>query len=181
MFSFGRHKHHYVNHKAEQIPEAEEQPEGTYEIEPDDNDTVYDEVEDEQQQTTHANKTIYKAPFASKNASRPIATVSPAQHMTQSGPGSSAKSKSFTELTSEELVDRLEQCGLMGIAEQCRKNTFDGSFFKTVEDKDLKNHFGLGKIDILKFKKMRDENWVVSAKWHIQVLYLYNYVSLSSW
>lgn len=70
--------------------------------------------------------------------------------------------KPFYGLSSYELVERLKCCHMVSLAGICEREHFDGSFFKNVSDSELRKDFKLSPLDIVKFKKMKDENWVVN-------------------
>ncbi|XP_052776405.1 uncharacterized protein LOC128214148 isoform X2 [Mya arenaria] len=93
------------------------------------------------------------------NKVRPIAAVQP-QNSNPMSPTHSDH-KSFVDLSCSEVVSRLKKCKLNTLAVICEKDKLDGSFFKFISDTELAKDLKLGKLDVLKLKKMRDENWVL--------------------
>lgn len=70
--------------------------------------------------------------------------------------------KPFYDLNCHELVERLKCCHMISLAGICEREHFDGCFFKNVSDSELKKDFKLPHLDVVKLKKMKDENWVVN-------------------
>ncbi|XP_052257762.1 uncharacterized protein LOC127862608 isoform X2 [Dreissena polymorpha] len=68
--------------------------------------------------------------------------------------------KSFLELNCNELVERLQLCRMLDMAKACETEGLDGSFFANMDNESLIQVFKLNTMTLLKFKKMRDENWV---------------------
>ncbi|XP_052257644.1 uncharacterized protein LOC127862522 isoform X2 [Dreissena polymorpha] len=74
----------------------------------------------------------------------------------------SADQKCFKQLSCDELVKRLRQCALLELAQMCENDRLDGSFFESLDDHTLTTVFNLKSVNLLKFKKMRDSNWLPS-------------------
>ncbi|KAH3693894.1 uncharacterized protein LOC127862607 isoform X2 [Dreissena polymorpha] len=68
--------------------------------------------------------------------------------------------KLFLELNCNELVERLQLCRMQDMADACETEGLDGSFFANMDNESLIQVFKLNTMTLLKFKKMRDENWV---------------------
>ncbi|XP_021357226.1 uncharacterized protein LOC110452841 isoform X2 [Mizuhopecten yessoensis] len=65
----------------------------------------------------------------------------------------------FSTLDTSDLADYLRRCNLNAMADCVEEEQLNGSFFLDTTDEDLKSIFGLNQIQIMKFKKMRDEGW----------------------
>lgn len=139
------------------IPVSPKQPEE--EIEPED---AYDEVEDmklDPSPTTKSPLTHKTRP--KQQIVKPTVFVKPTSKSTDQCATETSR-KPFFDLNYRELVERLMRCHMVTLAGICEREHFDGSFFKNISDSELKKDFKLSNIDIVKLKKMRDENWVVS-------------------
>lgn len=152
----------YENQRSPAVQEPTTQPQEAEVI--DTPEDVYDEVED-----SKLDPTLNAKPFPAQKANRkrqdgrPVLAVPPTSQSSSDRPPTTKNQKLFSELTNRELVERLTQCHMAGLAEMCEKNRLDGGFFKNVSDAELKKDFKLSVIDFLKLKQMRDENWVPST------------------
>lgn len=125
-------------------------------------DDMYDVVDESQIYPGHPSKFPSPKSSPKQQVVRPILHVPPTSHTASKSNPLSADQKQFYDLTCKELVDRLKRCHMVALAGICEREYFDGSFFKNISDKELKNDFKLSSIDIVKFRRMRDENWVVN-------------------
>ena len=92
---------------------------------------------------------------------KPIGHVKPTSVPSDTSPAVKDQ-KQFQELSYRELVERLKLCHMVSLAGICQREHLDGSFFNNISDVDLTKEFNMSAIDLVKFKKMRDENWVVN-------------------
>lgn len=149
----------FLNKKAQENPTAapseKETSSDDHEQEQEEDANLYAELDEKKMEKSFDNHIKSdKEKHLENRHQKPTAYVQP------SSSRAAVRRKLFTDLNQEELVDRLNACGLKDFASFCKKEKLNGSFFKGTSTKTLQDKMNLKGIVLAKFIQMRDENWV---------------------